>query len=55
MQKDLEEDLKRRIREKSNFDLAMKKVESDISNLIDKEKKSEEIIGMMMETIRMVF
>ncbi|CDW76690.1 UNKNOWN [Stylonychia lemnae] len=55
MQKDLEEDLRRRIREKSNIDLAMKKFEYDISNLIEKEKKGEEVIGMMMETIRMIF
>ena len=33
----------------------MKKCETDISTLIDKEKKSEEVIGMMMETIRMIF
>eukprot|EP00347_Sterkiella_histriomuscorum_P010227 403377108 len=54
VQLDIEEDLKRRIREKSNFDLALKRLEGEIFSLKDKETRNEETVGIIMENMRIL-
>lgn len=45
MQHDLEDDLKRRIREKSNYDIALRKLHKEVADLTMRDHKTEETLS----------
>ena len=55
MQKDLEKDLSRRIRDKSNIDLALKKLEEVLQEQVTKEDRLELVINEFIEILLFMF